>query len=87
MRLTDAEALIAEYDKIHEGEAGKARKLMEDAPTVEAIPIEFIKEKSKEYCSIAGACKDVANRRWWARRSNFLDWLISDWEEGKDETD
>ena len=85
MRLIDAEALIAEYDKIHEGEAGKARKLMEDAPTVEAIPIEFIKEKSKEYQSIAEACKDVANRRWWASRSNSLDWLISDWAERKEE--
>ena len=41
MRLIDADALIAEYDRQHEGEAGKARKLMEDAPTVEPhwIPV------------------------------------------------
>ena len=34
-RLIDADALIAEYDRVHIGEPGKARKLIEDAPTVE----------------------------------------------------
>lgn len=34
MRLIDADALIAEYDKVHVGSAGGARKLMEDAPTI-----------------------------------------------------
>lgn len=38
-RLIDAKALIAEYDRVHIGEAGKARKLMEDAPTVEAVEV------------------------------------------------
>ena len=36
-RLIDANALIAEYDRVHIGEPGKARKLMEDAPTVDAV--------------------------------------------------
>lgn len=35
MSLINREALIAEYDKIHVGEPGKARKLIEDAPTIE----------------------------------------------------
>lgn len=35
MRLIDADALIAEYDRVHVGEPGGARKLMEDAPTIE----------------------------------------------------
>lgn len=35
MRLTDADALLAEYDRQHEGEPGKARKLIEDAPTID----------------------------------------------------
>lgn len=39
MRLTDADALLAEYDRQHEGEPGKARKLIEDAPTVDAVPL------------------------------------------------
>ena len=38
-RLIDANALIAEYDRVHIGEPGKARKLMEDAPTVDAVPV------------------------------------------------
>ena len=39
MRLIDADALLAEYDRQHEGEPGKARKLIEDAPTVDAVPV------------------------------------------------
>lgn len=39
MHLTDADALLAEYDRQHEGEPGKARKLIEDAPTVDAVPL------------------------------------------------
>ena len=35
MRLIDADALLAEYDRQHEGEPWKARKLIEDAPTID----------------------------------------------------
>ena len=38
-RLIDADALLAEYDRQHEGEPGKARKLIEDAPNVSAVPV------------------------------------------------
>lgn len=38
-RLIDADALLAEYDRQHEGELGKARKLIEDAPTVAAVSV------------------------------------------------
>ena len=38
-RLIDANALIAEYDRVHIGEPGKARKLMADAPTVDATEV------------------------------------------------
>lgn len=37
--LIDADDLLAEYDRQHEGEPGKARKLIEDAPTVAAVPV------------------------------------------------
>lgn len=36
MRLIDADALIEEYDRVHVGPPGGARKLMEDAPTIES---------------------------------------------------
>ena len=39
MRLIDADALLAEYDRQHEVEPGKARKLIEDAPTVDAVEV------------------------------------------------
>lgn len=39
MRLIDADELLAEYDRQHEGEPGKARKLIEDAPTVGAVEV------------------------------------------------
>ena len=47
-RLIDADALLAEYDRVHVGPPGGARKLIEDAPTIEpsaqeeCIPIEWI---------------------------------------------
>lgn len=48
MSLINREALLAEYDKAHVGPPGGARKLMEDAPAVEAIRIEWI-EKHLEW--------------------------------------
>lgn len=39
MRLIDADALIAEYDRVHIGAPGGARKLMQDAPTVDAVEV------------------------------------------------
>ena len=35
MSLINREALLAEYDRVHVGEPGNARKLIVDAPTVE----------------------------------------------------
>lgn len=35
MRLIDADALLKRYDETHEGEPGNARKLIENAPTVD----------------------------------------------------
>ena len=37
--MIDADALLAEYDRVHIGEPGKARKLIEDAPTVDAVEV------------------------------------------------
>ena len=44
MRLIDADALITEYDRVHIGEPGKARKLIEDAPTVDAVLVVYCKD-------------------------------------------
>ncbi len=37
--LISRSALIAEYDRVHIGEPGGARKLMVDAPTVDAVEV------------------------------------------------
>ena len=37
-RYIDADALIAEYDRVHVGPAGGARKLMVEAPTADEAP-------------------------------------------------
>ncbi len=37
--LISRKALIAEYDRVHIGPPGGARKLMEDAPAVDAVPV------------------------------------------------
>ena len=37
--LISRKALLAEYDRVHIGEPGKARKLVEDAPRVDAAEV------------------------------------------------
>ena len=48
-RLIDANALIAEYDRVHVGEPSNARKLIVDAPTVEAVEIVRCRECKHRY--------------------------------------
>ena len=46
--LISRAALIAEYDRVHVGEPGGARKLMEEAPAVDAEPV--IRCKDCKHC-------------------------------------
>lgn len=48
-RYIDADALIAEYDRVHIGPAGGARKLMVDAPTADVV--EVVRCKDCFYCT------------------------------------
>ena len=48
--LIDRKALIAEYDRVHIGPPGGARKLMEDAPSVEAVEVVRCKD-CKGWCT------------------------------------
>ena len=43
MSLIDREKLISEYDRVHVGPPGGARKLMEEAEDVPAIPLDWIR--------------------------------------------
>lgn len=40
--LISRSALLARYDRIHVGAPGAARKMIEDAPTVDAVPVDKI---------------------------------------------
>lgn len=46
----DREALIAEYDRVHQGPAGGARKLMVDAPAADVV--EVVRCKDCKYCEL-----------------------------------
>jgi hypothetical protein len=35
----DKQALLAEYDRVHAGPAGGARKLIEEAPAADVVPV------------------------------------------------
>ena len=68
MRLIDADALIEEYDRVHVGPPGGARKLMEDAPTIEerktgvGLDDEDDPEsvKTDGYCGYCSVCKEMS---------------------------
>lgn len=47
-RYIDVDALIAEYDRVHIGAPGGARKLMVDAPTADVVPRAVVEETSNE---------------------------------------
>ena len=64
-RLIDANALLAEYDRVHIGPPGGARKLMEDAPTVDAVEVVRCKDCKHWLKDVAG-CTDVVGRCEWA---------------------
>lgn len=51
-RYTDIDKLIAEYDRVHIGPAGGARKLMIEAPIADVVPraeVEKIFEEIEKY--------------------------------------
>ncbi len=43
--------VLAEYDRQHQGPPGGARKIMEDAPAVDAIPVECLVYMQRESLS------------------------------------
>jgi hypothetical protein len=43
--------VLAEYDRQHQGPPGGARKIMEDAPAVDAIPVEWLEYMQRESLS------------------------------------
>lgn len=71
MTLINKEALIAEYDKVHQGPPGGARKLMVEAEPVEAIPVEWIEAEIKYL--------KAANFEFTARAANHIEAMLKKW--------
>ena len=65
-RYIDVDELIAEYDRVHIGVAGGARKLMVDAPTADVQEVKHGEWLSRcgtgqyddYYCSLCGMCEE-----------------------------
>lgn len=62
-RYIDADKLIAEYDRVHVGPPGGARKLMVDAPTADVAPVKHGEWDTTDtplgrccICSVCGSC-------------------------------
>ena len=71
--LIDRKALIAEYDRVHIGPPGGARKLMEDAPAVDAVEVVRCKD-CKHYNEDALACNLLS----WVNSSEHENWYADD---------
>ena len=52
--LISRKALIAEYDRVHIGPPGGARKLMEDAPGVDAVEVVHAQWDNNGICTLCG---------------------------------
>ena len=66
-RYIDADKLIAEYDRVHIGPAGGARKLMVEAPTADVVEVEhgeWIKKGNEKRCSVCGFIYYSNNDEW-----------------------
>ena len=83
--LISRKALIAEYDRVHIGEPGKARKLIEDAPAVrEWIPVsERLPDKDGEYL-VRFADKGIFNAEYESKFGSFGYWFSIMWDEDAD---
>ena len=71
MRLVDLDALIAEYDRVHVGTPGGARKLMEDAPIIDP---EDLRPKGRWEDGRCSNCKEEASSTSWDEPVYDYDW-------------
>lgn len=86
MRLIDADALIEEYDRVHVGEPGGARKLMMDALTIKPEPqwipcSERLPEhpENDDYYLVTIQCEHYDG--WDDYVTGFAEWTKHGWDE------
>lgn len=67
MSLIKRETLLAAYDAAHKGPPGGARKLIEEAPEVEAITVEWLKAQNTSteyYKTVQGQAVELVLELW-----------------------
>lgn len=75
MRLIDRDALLAAFDAAHKGPSGGVRKLIEQAPIVDAVPVVHGRWKATKAggpnypfwdsrCSECGYTTSIVTRKW-----------------------
>jgi hypothetical protein len=72
MSLINKEDLIAEYDRVHQGPPGGARKLMTEAEDVPAIPLDWIRGYI-ETCDMFQLCVN-------APASKIISVMVNTWK-------
>lgn len=76
--LISRQALLAEYDRLHVGEPGRARKMIEDAPSAQPEPIseEYAKAVRTWLINYQVRCAELKGRY---TPYEILGWIVSDW--------
>lgn len=67
----EREALIAEYDRVHIGEAGGARKLMIEAPACDVVEVvhgEWVDVQYTYYGAKRYECSQCRDDEFWKKR-------------------
>lgn len=72
------DALIAEYDRVHVGEPGGARKLMQDAPAVNRwIPCSAMLPEDGVKCLVCMSDKNILIAKWDGKYDKQGVWCIT----------
>lgn len=84
--LIDKSELLKAYDEAHKGPPGNARKLIEEAPGVEAVPLDKLCEWLSEYtvpCKLGIRCEYAVDFTWMSDKDCWR-YVLTKWMEGLD---
>lgn len=84
--LIDKSELLKAYDEAHNGPPGKARRLIEEAPGVEAVPLDKLCEWLSEYtvpCKLGIRCEYAVDFTCMSDKDCWR-YVLKKWMEGLD---
>ena len=82
--LIDKSELLKAYDEAHNGPPGKARGLIEEAPGVDAVPLDKLCEYLNSMIYPCIICKESPGPQCNAKRKGCLERMLTKWMEGLD---